>query len=110
MQNAKNDAKCYCYQWGIGYENPYFYRLKNFFPNGTPIALYTGMENNNNHNRKDAKMADFNENIAIEETTPHLWEDTLYSDCCYADLDNTPREGDMVICPQCGDWSEARSL
>jgi len=55
-------------------------------------------------------MADFNENIAIEETTPHLWEDTLYSDCCYADLDNTPREGDMVICPQCGDWSEARSL
>ena len=68
------------------------------------------MNDNDTKNRKDAKMADFNANVAIEETTPHLWEDTLYTDCCYAELDNTPREGELVICPCCQDWAEAMYL
>ena len=68
------------------------------------------MNDNDTKNRKDAKMADFNANVAIEETTPHMWDDFPCSDCCYAPLDNTPREGDPVICPHCGEWSEAITL
>jgi hypothetical protein len=68
------------------------------------------MNGNDTTKLEDVKMADFNENITIEETTPHLWEDTLYTDCCYAELDNTPRQGEMVICPCCKDWSEAMYL
>ena len=74
------------------------------------IAYKYGMKERVTHNRKDAKMADFISEVSVEETTPHLWEDTLHTDCCYEELDNTPREGDMVICPCCKEWSEAMYL
>jgi len=88
LQNAKNDAKCYTYQWGIGYKKPYFYRLKNFFPNGTPIALYTGMEN---------------ETFTLENRKMEM--QILYiSDCCGAYLDDAQIE--YGICNDCGEHCE----
>ena len=66
-----------------------------------------GMEMKITQNRKDAKMADFIGKVSVEETTPQNEYD-LYacSDCCYAEFEDTPREGELAICPHCGDWSE----
>ena len=90
MQNAKNDAKCYCYHWGIGYENPYFSRLKKNFLNGMPIALYTGMEN---------------ETLNSGEQKMNLEIVTVYvSDCCGAYLDDAHVQ--HGICHECGEHCE----
>jgi len=88
-----------------------FSRQKKFFPNGTEIALYTGMKRNDTQNRKDAKMADFIGKVTVEETTPQNDYDLFAcSDCCYAPLEDYPKEGELVICPHCGDWSETLYL
>lgn len=56
-------------------------------------------------------MADFIGKVSVEETTPQNDYD-LYacSDCCYAEFEDTPREGELAICPHCGDWSETLYL
>lgn len=71
------------------------------------IVHYTiGMKANDTQNRKDAKMADFIGKVNVEETTPQTEDLFACSDCCYAEFEDTPREGELAICPRCGDWSE----
>lgn len=90
MQNAKNGAKYYTYQWGIRYKKPYFYRLKNFFSNGTPIALYIGMKN---------------ETFTLENRKMNLEIVTVYvSECCGAYLDDAQVQ--YGICHDCGEHCE----
>ena len=111
MQNAKNDAKCYCYQWGIGYEKPYFSRLKKNFPNGMPIALYSGMENGRKKSKKilltiQDSMVYFRYRkqtftLEIEKMEMQI----LYiSDCCGSYLDDCHIE--YGICNDCGEHCE----
>jgi len=113
MQNAKNDAKCYTYQWGIRYEKPYFYRLKNFFPNGTPIALYSGMENGRKKIEKNLltiqdSMLNFRyrkQTFTLEIEKMELEIVTVYvSDCCGAYLDDAHVQ--HGICHDCGEHCE----
>ena len=49
-------AKCFTYQWGMRYENPYFLGKKKFFPNGTACALYTSMKNEVTKNEREFQM------------------------------------------------------
>ena len=95
---------------GDVYENTYFLGKK-YFPNGTILASIYGMKRNDTHNRKDAKMADFIAKVNVEETTPQNDYDLFAcSDCCYAPLEDYPKEGELVICPHCGEWSETLYL
>jgi len=111
MQNAKNDAKCYCYQWGIGYGNPYFSRFKKNFANGMPIALYSGMENGRKKSKKilltiQDSMVYFRYRkqtftLEIEKMEMQI----LYiSDCCGSYLDDCHIE--YGICNDCGEHCE----
>jgi len=113
MQNAKNDAKCYCYHWGIRYENPYFSRLKKNFPNGMPIALYSGMENGRKKIEKilltiQDSMVYFRyrkQTFTLENRKMDLEIVTVYvSDCCGAYLDDAHVQ--HGICHECGEHCE----
>jgi len=56
-------------------------------------------------------MADFIAKVNVEETTPQNDYDLFAcSDCCYAPLEDYPKEGELVICPHCGEWSETLYL
>ena len=58
-------------------------------------------------------MADFIGKVSVEETAPQtddLFTWFTYSDCCYAPLEDYPSEGELVICPHCGEWSKTLYL
>lgn len=74
------------------------------------LHITIGMKTKFTPNRKDAKMADFIAKINVEETTPQTEDLFACSDCCYAEFEDTPREGELAICPHCGDWSETLYL
>ena len=74
------------------------------------VHITIGMKANDTQNRKDAKMADFIGKVSVEETTPQTEDLFACSDCCYAPLENYPSDGELVICPHCGEWSETLYL